>query len=267
MPLTEVFRYFALQFQLLMKFLGIIPARYGSTRLEGKPLADIHGKPMIQWVYEQAAKALHDVVVATDDSRIFQTVESFGGRAVMTSAHHTTGTNRCLEAMEKMSVANKTAYDAVLNIQGDEPMLDPEQLLTLMDCFDNPATELATLVIPVTDSYDLENNSEVFVTFDKNMKALYFSRAVIPVIHTVSRKDWMKYTTFYKHVGLYGYTVNALQAFAELPQSKLETTEKLEQNRWLENGGTITIGITHHQSIPVDTQEDLDRIRKIISLQ
>jgi 3-deoxy-manno-octulosonate cytidylyltransferase (CMP-KDO synthetase) len=247
-----------------MKFLGIIPARYGSTRLEGKPLADIHGKTMIQWVYEKAAKVLTDLVVATDDTRIFDAVIAFGGNAVMTSADHTTGTNRCLEALQKVSAKSGTAYDAVLNIQGDEPMLDPEQLVTLMDCFKNPATELATLVIPVTDSYDLENNSEVFVTFDKNMKALYFSRAVIPVVHTAVKEEWMDKTTFFKHVGLYGYTAKALGEFASLPQSRLETTEKLEQNRWLENGGIITVGITHRQSVPVDTFIDLERVRQIL---
>ena len=247
-----------------MKFLGIIPARYGSTRLEGKPLADIHGRSMIQWVYEKASQVLPDVVVATDDERILNAVVSFGGNAVMTSTDHNSGTNRCLEALQKVSEQRGTTFDAVLNIQGDEPMLDPDQLTTLMDCFNNPNTELATLVIPVTDAYDLDNNSEVFVAFDKNMKALYFSRAVIPVVHTVPKREWMGKTTFFKHVGLYGYTAKALKEFASLPQTRLETTEKLEQNRWLENGGTITIGITHHQSVPVDTAEDLERVRQIL---
>ncbi len=247
-----------------MKFLGIIPARYGSTRLEGKPLVDIQGKPMIQWVYEKTKKALNDVYVATDDQRIVDAVEAFGGQAVITSKDHTTGTNRCLEALEKVNQQHKEKFDAVINIQGDEPMMDPEQINTLMACFDDPETELATLVIPVTDPYDLDNTSEVFVTFDKNMKALYFSRAVIPVIHDVPKSEWMNHNTFFKHIGLYGYTVAALSEFAHLPQSNLEKTEKLEQNRWLEHGGTIKIGITEHQSIPVDTLEDLERIRKII---
>ena len=264
MPFTQVFRYFALQFQMLMKFLGLIPARYGSTRLEGKPLVDINGKPMIQWVYEKSKEALKHVYVATDDERIYNAVEAFGGKVVMTSADHTTGTNRCLEALEKVNQIHNTEFDIVINIQGDEPMMDPEQIQTLQDCFKDPSTELATLVIPVTDSFDLENNSEVFVTFDKNMKALYFSRAVIPVLHAIPKQEWMKHNTFYKHIGLYGYTAKTLQDFAQLPQSKLEMTEKLEQNRWLENGGMIKIGITEHHSIPVDTYEDLERIRKII---
>jgi len=244
-----------------MKFLGIIPARYGSTRLEGKPLADIKGKPMIQWVYEKVKLELDDVYVATDDNRIKDAVESFGGKSVMTSKDHTTGTNRCLEALEIINRELNSSFDVVINIQGDEPMIDPEQVHTLIKCFDNPTTELATLVIPVTDSLDLENESEVFVTFDKNMKALYFSRMVIPAIYGVDRKDWMDHATFYKHLGLYAYTAEALKKFAHLPQSNLEKLERLEQNRWLENGGHITIGITEHQSIPVDTLEDLERIR------
>ncbi len=250
--------------QMPMKYLGIIPARYASTRLEGKPLVDINGKPMIQWVYEKAAQALEDVYVATDDERIRDAVETFGGRAVITSADHNTGTNRCLEAMQKINAMENEPFDVVINIQGDEPMMDPSQIDTLKSCFDEPGTELATLVIPVEEPADLDNDSEVFVTFDKNMKALYFSRAVIPVVHTVPREKWMERTTFYKHIGLYAYTAAALEKFASLPQSKLEQLEKLEQLRWLENGGTIKIGITTHQSIPVDTPEDLERIRKML---
>ena len=247
-----------------MKFLGLIPARYGSTRLEGKPLADINGKPMIQWVYEKTKLEMEYVYVATDDTRIKDAVESFGGNAVMTSANHTTGTNRCLEALEVISDQLNMSFDVVINIQGDEPMINPEQIKTLVECFHDPNAELATLVIPVTDSVDLENDSEVFVTFDKNMKALYFSRAVIPVVHGVDKSEWMNHTTFYKHLGLYGYTAEALKKFANLPPSNIEKLEKLEQNRWLENGGLIKIGITEHQSIPVDTIKDLERIRKII---
>ena len=262
--MTQQFCYFALQFEMSMKFLGIIPARYGSTRLEGKPLVDINGKPMIQWVYEKTKLAMDHVVVATDDERIMSVVKDFGGEVVMTSASHNTGTNRCLEALQKTCKILDTNFDVVLNIQGDEPMLHPDQIKTLIHCFDDPKAELATLVIPVTDFVDLDNDSEVFVTFDKNMKALYFSRAVIPVVHGIDRRDWMNHVTYYKHLGLYGYTVEALNKFASLPQSDLEKLEKLEQLRWIENGGNIKIGITEHQSVPVDTQEDLERIRKII---
>lgn len=264
MPFSQVFCYFARQFEMLMKFLGIIPARYGSTRLEGKPLADINGKPMIQWVYEKVKLEMEHVYVATDDQRIKDVVEAFGGKAVMTSENHTTGTNRCLEALEVVSNELGISFDVVINIQGDEPMIDPSQIKTLKDCFNDQEAQLATLVIPVTDSDDLVNDSEVFVTFDKNMKALYFSRAVIPVVHGEKRNEWMKNTTFYKHLGLYAYTSTALLEFANLPQTNLEKMEKLEQNRWLENGGSIKIGITEHQSIPVDTMEDLERIRKIL---
>ena len=249
---------------MYMKFLGIIPARYGSTRLEGKPLADINGKSMIQWVYEKVKFELEYVYVATDDIRIKDAVEAFGGDAIMTSENHTTGTNRCLEALEIITKDLEIDFDVVINIQGDEPMIHPEQIQILKACFDDKDAELATLVIPVTDGNDLVNDSEVFVTFDKNMRALYFSRAVIPVVHGVKRNEWMDRTTFYKHLGLYAYTTNALKEFASLPQSKLEKLEKLEQNRWMENGGIIKIGITEHQSIPVDTQADLERIRKII---
>ena len=247
-----------------MKFLGVIPARYGSTRLEGKPLADINGKPMIQWVYEKVKLEMDHVYVATDDLRIKDAVEKFGGKAVMTAENHTTGTNRCLEALEIITSELKVSFDVIINIQGDEPMIDPEQIKTLKQCFDDDSAELATLVIPVTDSNDLVNDSEVFVTFDKNMHALYFSRAVIPVVHGVKRNEWMNKATFYKHLGLYAYTAEALKEFANLPQSNLENLEKLEQNRWMENGGVIKIGITKHQSIPVDTVDDLERIRKII---
>lgn len=247
-----------------MEFLGIIPARYGSTRLEGKPLVDIKGKPMIQWVYEKAKLALDHVVIATDDERILQVVEDFGGEVVMTSTTHTTGTNRCLEALKKTNKIYNTNVDVVINIQGDEPMLHPEQIKTLIQCFQDSETELATLVIPVTDPVDLDNESEVFVTFDKFRNALYFSRAVIPVVHGVERQHWMDHTSFFKHLGLYGYSAKALSEFANLPQSNLEQMERLEQNRWLEYGGKIKIGITEHQSIPVDTPEDLERIRKII---
>ena len=247
-----------------MNFLGIIPARYGSTRLEGKPLVDINGKPMIQWVYEKVKVVMEHVYVATDDIRIVEAVEDFGGDAVLTSIDHETGTNRCLEAAEIITKKTGINFDVIINIQGDEPMMNPEQIKILTACFHDSFTQLATLVIPVTDAIDLENESEVFVTFDKNMNALYFSRAVIPVVYGVQKKDWMKYNLFYKHLGLYAYTFDSLRKYADLNPSNLEKMEKLEQNRWLENGGSIKIGITEHQSIPVDTYEDLKRIRQII---
>jgi 3-deoxy-manno-octulosonate cytidylyltransferase (CMP-KDO synthetase) len=247
-----------------MAFLGIIPARYASTRLEGKPLADICGKPMIQHVYERVNKALQNVYVATDDNRIVDAVKSFGGNVVLTSAQHNSGTNRCLEAYEIIEKLTGESYDVIINIQGDEPMIEPAQLNELTACFDNPTTELATLVAKVTNNEDLLNKSEVFVTFDKNMKALYFSRAVIPEIKDVEKSEWLNMNTYYKHIGLYAYTPSALQRFAGLPQSNLELTEGLEQNRWLENGYSIYLAVTKYESAPVDTKEDLEKIRKIM---
>ena len=249
---------------MIMNFLGIIPARYGSTRLEGKPLADICGKPMIQHVYERASEALEYVYVATDDDRIKQAVINFNGNVVMTSPEHNSGTNRCLEALTKIQEFSKKNYDVVINIQGDEPLLKPEQIQTLINCFNLPDTELATLVIKVTNEDDLFNKSEVFVTFDLNKRALYFSRAIIPELKDTDKSEWLKKTDYYKHVGMYAYTPNALKKFAQLPQTRLELTEGLEQNRWLENGYPIRIAFTEHDSIPVDTPEDLERIRKII---
>ena len=250
-----------------MNFLGIIPARYGSTRLEGKPLADIEGKTMIQRVYEQASKAINDVYVATDDQRIKEAVEAFGGNVVMTSSEHTTGTNRCLEAYEIVSVNSDKKFDIVINVQGDEPLLIPEQLGELMECFTDSRTEMATLITPVIRMEDLFNESEVFVVFNKDQFALYFSREVIPHIHGMHKTKWLDNNTYHKHLGLYGYTAEALKTFAKLPQTNLELTESLEQNRWIENGGNIKLAVTKHDSIPVDTIDDLERVRKIIREQ
>ncbi len=249
-----------------MEFLGIIPARHASTRLEGKPLINIAGKPMIQWVYEQAIKVLEHVYVATDDTRIQSAVAQFGGKVIMTSKDHSTGTNRCLEAYDMVTRELGKKFDVIINIQGDEPLLHPDQLNVLMECFGVSSTEIATLVIPVTNKDDLENESEVFVTFDRYLTALYFSRSVIPALKGVPKDEWVLHNTYYKHAGMYAYTPEALRKFAELPQSKLEIVEGLEQNRWLENGGRIKIGITEHQSIPVDTVEDLARIRAIMEM-
>ncbi|MEN8188090.1 MAG: 3-deoxy-manno-octulosonate cytidylyltransferase [Bacteroidota bacterium] len=243
--------------------IGIIPARYGSTRLEGKPLVDFHGKTMIQRVYEQAGKALSYVLIATDDERIERVVKDFGGNVVMTSPDHTTGTNRCLEAYQIYTKQNDINFDVVLNIQGDEPLLVSDQITSLVSCFDVPNTKMATLVIPTKPGEDIE--SGVFVTFDKNMDALYFSRSVIPFIRDEEKESWTKNQTFYKHVGMYGFTPEALVEFANLPETTLEKSEKLEQLRWLENGNKIKVAITEHQSIPVDTAEDVEKVRRLLS--
>lgn len=247
-----------------MKFLGIIPARYGSTRLEGKPLIDIKGKPMIQWVYEKTKLAMKHVVVATDDERILSAVQAFGGEAVMTSSEHNTGTNRCLEALHKSNKYHNTKFDVVINIQGDEPMLHPDHIASLVECFEDPTAEFATLAVPVTEAKDLAHSGKTFVTFDLNMNAMYFSRSVIPEVRGIEKKDWLEHANIYKHLGLYGYKAEALEKFSNLPQTNLEKAEKLEQNRWIEHGGKIKVGITKYYSLSVDTQEDLHKVRKII---
>jgi len=246
-----------------MKFLGIIPSRYASTRLEGKPLADICGKPMIQHVYERASEILSDVFVATDDERIEKVVKSFGGKVVMTSLEHNTGTNRCLEAYQKIQLNSSEKYDIVINIQGDEPLLHSEQITGLMNCFEDGTTEMATLVTKLKNKNELQSKSEAFVTFDINKKALYFSRNVIPGMRDIEELFSFEKTAYYKHVGMYAYTPDALKIFAELPQSNLELIEGLEQNRWLENGHSIVVNITEHDSISVDTIEDLEYVRKL----
>ena len=248
-----------------MNFLGIIPARYGSTRLEGKPLVDICGKPMIQWVYEESAKAMDAVYVATDDERIKTAVEAFGGKVVMTSASHENGTTRCLEAWDLINEIEDQKFDAALNIQGDEPLLHHGSLEDLKNCFKDGGTRFGTLVIPVASLEDLFNDSEVFVTFNKQMNAMYFSRSVIPAVRGKHKIHWLEETTFYKHLGLYAYTYEALKEFASLESSRLERLESLEQNRWIEHGNTIKIGITKHDSIPVDTVDDLKKVREIMS--
>ncbi len=245
-----------------MNVLGIIPARYGSTRLEGKPLLDICGKTMIQRVYEQAKKALDFVLIATDDKRIVAEVKRFGGNVVMTSSKHTTGTNRCLEAYEIFSNESSVKFDVVLNIQGDEPLLAPEQLKSLVSCFQQEDTQMATLVIAAKEQEEL--HSGVFVVFDKNFNALYFSRSVIPFVRDEKFEDWITMNTFYKHVGMYGFRPKALQEFSNLAETTLENSEKLEQLRWLENGNKIKVAITEQQSIPVDTLDDIQKVRKII---
>lgn len=242
-----------------MKFIGIIPARYASTRFPGKPLADMKGKPMIQRVYEQVAGVLDAVCVATDDERIETAVKAFGGQAVMTSDQHRSGTDRCFEAYQKVGAG----YEVVINIQGDEPFIHPEQIETLKRCFDDPATEIATLVKPFDPNGDFEstlfNPNSPKVVFNKRMEALYFSRSIIPYIRGEQYTEWLKTHTFYKHIGLYAYRAETLREITALPQSELEKAESLEQLRWLENGYRIKVGITHQETIGIDTPEDMAR--------
>ena len=250
-----------------MKFIGIIPARYASTRFPGKPLAEIGGKTVIRRVYEQASKALDTVVVATDDERIYDAVEAFGGKVVMTRADHRCGTDRCLEAYEAITTPSwreqNDSDTVVINIQGDEPFIQPEQIETLVHCFDKEGTEIATLVRPYTDKDnldDLENPNTPKVAWSKESgEALLFSRSVIPYLRGVDKSDWLSKGEFYRHIGLYAYRADILEQITKLVPGKLEQAESLEQLRWLENGYRIRVGITNTPTIGIDTPEDLEK--------
>ena len=240
-----------------MKFIGIIPARYASTRFPGNPLADICGKTVIRRVYEQATQALDTVVVATDDERIYNAVEAFGGKVVMTRADHKCGTDRCLEAYESITTPSwRTQNDTdtvIINIQGDEPFIQPEQIEALMKCFEKEGTEIATLVRPYTDKDSqeaLENVNTPKVEWDKETGiAKMFSRKVIACADG----------SHYRHIGIYAYRADVLTKITKLPQSPLEIEERLEQLRWLENGYCIRVGITETPTIGIDTPEDLEK--------
>jgi 3-deoxy-manno-octulosonate cytidylyltransferase (CMP-KDO synthetase) len=241
-----------------ISFIGIIPARYASTRFPGKPLADIAGKSMIQRVYEQASKELDTVMIATDDNRIVEAVEAFGGKVVMTSDQHRSGTDRCYEALSK----TEGNFDVVINIQGDEPFVKPEQIVELKACFENPDTQIATLVKSFSADDDFEvvfNANSPKVVFNARREALYFSRSIIPYYRNAVPSEWLKKQTYYKHIGMYAYRSQVLSEITRLPQSSLELAESLEQLRWLENGYRIKVAITDTETIAIDTPEDLKR--------
>lgn len=239
-----------------MKFIAIIPARYASTRFPGKPLVDICGMSMIERVYRQAQKELDDVVVATDDDRIREAVEAFGGKVAMTSTEHRSGTDRVREAY--LNVASDA--DVVINIQGDEPFIDPAQIAALKACFADPTTDIATLVRPFdpADSYDsLADPNRPKVVVGDDMTALYFSRSVIPYVRGYDRELWPSRHQFYTHVGMYAYRADVLGRITALPQSPLEVAESLEQLRWLQGGFRIKVGITTCPTVGIDTPDDL----------
>ncbi|WP_159470676.1 3-deoxy-manno-octulosonate cytidylyltransferase [Dyadobacter sp. 3J3] len=246
-----------------MQILGIIPARYASTRFPAKALVDIGGKSMIQRVYEQSSKATHlsQIIVATDDERILNHVHQFGGKAVMTSENHQSGTDRCFEALQK----TEGSYDYVINIQGDEPFISPEPINSLAKVLDG-TIELATLV-KVIDSQDILCNVNVpKAVLNKRQEVLYFSRQTIPYLRGVEPEKWLDSHTFYKHIGIYAYRVDVLEAITKLEVSSLEKAESLEQLRWLENGYSIKAVVTSDDSHGVDTPDDLDRVtRKFLS--
>ncbi|MBL4559572.1 MAG: 3-deoxy-manno-octulosonate cytidylyltransferase [Bacteroidales bacterium] len=246
-----------------MNFLGIIPARYASTRFPGKPLADINGKPMIQKVYEQAIQALDHVYIATDDKRIEEAVNSFGGKVIMTSPNHQSGTDRIAEAANYITEKLKRNFDVVINIQGDEPFIQPEQINSLKSCFQNPSTEIATLIKAITNSKEIFDPNKVKVVTAKDKRALYFSRSPIPYVRSKDQEKWLTQNSFYKHIGMYAYRFDALMKITELEQSDLELSESLEQLRWLENGYWIQTEITEHESIGIDTPEDLIRVKEM----
>lgn len=249
-----------------MRLLAIIPARYASTRFPAKPLAQLGGKPIVQRVYEQVAKVVERVVVATDDERIYDTVISFGGEVVMTSAEHRSGTDRCAEAFEKLSYE----ADIIINVQGDEPFIAAEQIESLVRCFDNEGVDIATLVKPFAecDGIDaLENPNSPKVVVNKRGEAIYFSRSVVPYLRDVERSEWLKHHTFYKHVGIYAFRAKTLGEVTALAQTPLEKAESLEQLRWLENGYKIGVGITHIETIGIDTPEDLQRAELFLKEQ
>ena len=246
-----------------MKYIGIIPARYASTRFEGKPLADLGGRPVIEHVYRRVEEALGQAAVATDDERILKAVEAFGGVAVMTSDKHRSGTDRCLEAYENLG----SQADVVINVQGDEPFVDPDQIRLIASSFEDPATEIATLALPFPSDgkyADLENPNRPKVVFDANGFAMFFSRSVIPYARGVERETWPSVTQYYTHVGMYAFRIATLRRVVALPQSSLELTESLEQLRWLQNGFRIKVKITDKATIGIDTPADLEAARALL---
>ena len=247
-----------------MRFVGIIPARFASTRFPGKPLVDIGGKSMIQRVYEQVSKVLADVYVATDDQRIFDAVLAFGGKAIMTSDQHKSGTDRCYEAYSKLS----GNFDVVINVQGDEPFIQPEQIETLKDCFKSTETEIATLAKRFTekDGFEALNNpNSPKLVVNKSDEAMYFSRSIIPFRRGAETADWILLNTYLKHVGIYAYRADVLRQLTQLEQSPLEISESLEQLRWLENGFRIKVGYTDVETVGIDTPEDLEKVKMLFA--
>ena len=240
-----------------MSILGIIPARYESTRFPGKVLANIKGKSMVQRVYEQAVKSkyLDKVVIATEDDTVVEHVRQFGGEVLITKANHASGTDRCFEALQLQN----EKYDYVINIQGDEPFIDPRQIDELGELLDG-TVELATLIKKITTTDELFNLGEVKTVFNKDMEALYFSRQPIPYYRNAAELDWLQQQDYYKHIGIYAYRADILKQISKLPVSDLERAESLEQLRWLENGLKIKLAFTEFESICIDTKEDLEKV-------
>ena len=246
-----------------MKFIGIIPARYASTRFPGKPLAILGGKTVIQRVYEQASSVLEEAYVATDDERIYQAVEAFGGRAVMTRSDHKSGTDRIEEADEKIG----TDADVIIDIQGDEPFIQPSQINTLKQLFEDAGTQIGTLGKRFESMEAAMNPNSPKIVTDLRGFALYFSRSVIPYVRGAGAEEWFSRYPYLKHLGLYAYRRHVLQEITQLPQSPLELAESLEQLRWLENGYRIRVGLTDVETVGIDTPEDLQRAEEFLKQQ
>lgn len=238
-----------------MKFIGIIPARYASSRFPGKPLARLGGKYVIERVYEIVSESLDEAYVATDDKRIYDAVAAFGGKAIMTRADHKSGTDRIEEAMEKIG----GGWDVVVNVQGDEPFIHKSQIKTVCGCFDDPNTQIATLGKPFTSMEAVKNINSPKIVVDNYMCAMYFSRSVIPFVRNVEETEWLEKFPFLKHIGIYAYKKEVLAEITKLPMSPLEKAESLEQLRWLQNGYKIKVGITDIETIGIDTPQDLER--------
>ena len=244
----------------MMKFIAIIPARYASTRFPGKPLAILGGKPVIQRVYEQAISVLPEVYVATDDERIFQAVEAFGGQVIMTRTDHKSGTDRIEEAASKIN----TDADVIINIQGDEPFVQASQIKTLMQLFENTETQIGTLGKHFETTEAANNPNSPKIVTDQRGFALYFSRSVIPYLRGQEQATWLSHFPYLKHLGIYAYRREVLREVTQLPQSPLEKAESLEQLRWLENGYRIRVGITNVETVGIDTPEDLQRAEEFL---
>ena len=243
-----------------MKFIGIIPARYASSRFPGKPLAMLGGKMVIERVVEQVSSILDNVYVATDDQRIYDAVTGFGGRAIMTRTDHKSGTDRIREAYEKIG----ENFDVIINIQGDEPFIQQSQIKTVMDCFNDENTQIATLGKLFATMEAVRNPNSPKIVIDNNGYALYFSRSEIPFVRNADEKGWINKYPFMKHIGLYAYRSNVLKEITELPQSSLELAESLEQLRWLQNGYKIKVGTTDVETVGIDTPDDLKRAEEYL---
>lgn len=246
-----------------MKVIGIIPARYASSRFPGKPLAKLGGKYVIQRVVEQVGAVLDDVYVATDDERIYNTVTSMGAKAVMTRSDHQSGTDRIAEALEKIG----GNFDVVVNIQGDEPFIQKSQIETVVACFNDADTQIATLGKKFATIEEAKNPNSPKIILDNRSYAMYFTRALAPYIRGKEESQWLNVYPFLKHIGLYAYRTEVLRELIKLPQSPLELAEGLEQLRWLQNGYKIKVGLTEVETVGIDTPEDLRRAELFLTQQ